>query len=247
MDFDIAIIGSGFAGSLMAMIAQRIGFSVVLLERGQHPRFAIGESSTPLANLYLEQLARRYALPRLLPLTAWGPWQRERPELACGLKRGFSFFHHQRDQPFSDDARRRHHLLVAASPRDDIADTQWFRADFDQLLVDEARRCGVVFFDRTHVRLARAPAKKIPSHEPLEFDCERDGTKFSVRARFVIDASGPRGFLHRTLELPEIAFPNLPRTEALYSHFCDVRPLEATLDAVATPPYEVENAAVHHV
>jgi transcriptional regulator GlxA family with amidase domain len=48
-DFDIVIVGSGFAGSLMAMIARRLGHSVVLVERGRHPRFAIGESSTPLA------------------------------------------------------------------------------------------------------------------------------------------------------------------------------------------------------
>src|SRR5437867_4128092 len=66
-DFDIAVVGSGFGGSLMAMIARQLGCSVVLLERGRHPRFAIGESSTPLANLLLEELARRYALPRLRP------------------------------------------------------------------------------------------------------------------------------------------------------------------------------------
>ena len=46
--FDIAIVGSGFAGSLLAMIARRLGRSVVLIERGKHPRFVIGESSTPL-------------------------------------------------------------------------------------------------------------------------------------------------------------------------------------------------------
>jgi len=47
--FDIAIVGSGFAGSLLAMIARRLERSVILLERFKHPRFAIGESSiTPL-------------------------------------------------------------------------------------------------------------------------------------------------------------------------------------------------------
>ena len=79
--FDLAIIGSGFAGSLMAMIARRLGRSVVLLERGTHPRFAIGESSTPLANLLIEELARRYDLPRLAPLSKWGSWQKAYPEI----------------------------------------------------------------------------------------------------------------------------------------------------------------------
>jgi len=57
---DLAIIGSGFAGSLLAMIARRQGRSVALVERSHHPRFAIGESSTPITNLLLEELATRY-------------------------------------------------------------------------------------------------------------------------------------------------------------------------------------------
>src|SRR5204862_3397961 len=85
---DIAVVGSGFAGSLMAMIARKLGRSVVLLEKGKHPRFAIGESSTPLANLILEELTERYDLPSVRPLTKWGTWQAAHPNIACGLKRG---------------------------------------------------------------------------------------------------------------------------------------------------------------
>ena len=83
-DFDVAIVGSGFSGSLLAMIAKRLGRSVVLIERGSHPRFAIGESSTPLANLLLEEIASTYDLPRLRPLCEWGSWQRAEPEVHRG-------------------------------------------------------------------------------------------------------------------------------------------------------------------
>ena len=55
-------MGSGFAGSLMARVLAVQGYDVVLLERGAHPRFAIGESSTPLANLSLERLGTRYGM-----------------------------------------------------------------------------------------------------------------------------------------------------------------------------------------
>src|SRR5437899_3104592 len=71
-DFDLAIIGSGFSGSLLAMIAQRAGRSVMLLDRGVHPRFAIGESTSPLLNLVIRQVADRYDLPRLV-VDAGGP------------------------------------------------------------------------------------------------------------------------------------------------------------------------------
>jgi FADH2 O2-dependent halogenase len=64
---DLAVVGSGFGGALTALVARRLGLSVALLERGTHPRFAIGESTSPLANLLLEEIARRYDLPKLLP------------------------------------------------------------------------------------------------------------------------------------------------------------------------------------
>ena len=69
-DIDLAIVGSGFGGSILAMIARRLGYRVMLLERGRHPRFAIGESASPLAGVLIEQLADRYDLPRLRPLSA---------------------------------------------------------------------------------------------------------------------------------------------------------------------------------
>jgi FADH2 O2-dependent halogenase len=117
-DFDLAIVGSGFAGTLLAMIARRLGLSVLMIERGRHPRFAIGESSTPLANLWLETLADRYDLPRLRPLSQWGTWQASYPHLGCGLKRGFSYFHHLRGKPWQAHDDRSDQLLVAASPSD---------------------------------------------------------------------------------------------------------------------------------
>src|SRR6185436_18851838 len=120
---DVAVVGSGFGGALTALALRKRGRSVVLLERGRHPRFAIGESSTPLANLLLEELADRYELPRIRGFSKWGTWQRTRPDVACGLKRGFTFFFHRIGEVFEDDEERRRQLLVAASPHDEIGDT----------------------------------------------------------------------------------------------------------------------------
>ena len=127
---DVAIVGSGFAGSLLARVLAVLGYDVVLLERGTHPRFAIGESTTPLANLSLERLARRYGLEDCRALAAHGRWQARLPEVRGGLKRGFTFYRHHPGLPL--DARER--LLVAASPDDAVADTHWLRAD-DGILV----------------------------------------------------------------------------------------------------------------
>ena len=242
-DFDIAIIGSGFGGSLLAMIARRLGRSVVLLERGRHPRFAIGESSTPLANLLLEDLARRYELPAILPLAKWGAWQRAYPKLGCGLKRGFTFYHHVAGRRFGDLPDRSDQLLVGASPSDEVGDTHWYRADVDHFLVSEAQRQGAEFLDETRLDSIRWNGTS------AALAGERKAKAVRIAARFVLDASGPRGALHQLLKLPEIPFYGLPPTQGLYTHFRGVRrstelPEFHSCDAAPYPP---DDAAVHHV
>ena len=241
--FDIAVIGSGFAGSLLAIVCRRLGRSVVLIERGRHPRFAIGESSSPLANLLLEELCDRYGLSRIRPLSAWGSWQRRYPEIGCGLKRGFTFYGHELGHPFAGDAERRDQLLVAASPRDEIADTHWYRADFDAFLAGEARGEGAEYLDSTRLDSVRA------ARGGFDIEGERLGERVRLHARFVADASGPGGCLHCALELPTGRFPHLPATQGLYTHFTEVRRLEeiGIFPSVEEPPYPVDDAAVHHV
>src|SRR5262245_37231561 len=146
-DTDLAIVGSGFGGSILAMVARRLGYRVMLLERGRHPRFAIGESASPLAGVLIEQLADRYDLPRLRPLSAFGTWQRAYPDVVCGLKRGFTYFKHQRGERYRVAPDRGNRLLVAASPNDEVSDTHWLRADVDHFLVREAIALGVDYVD----------------------------------------------------------------------------------------------------
>lgn len=221
------------------MIARKLGHSVVLLEKSKHPRFAIGESSTPLANLILEELCDQFDLKNIRALAKWGTWQERHPEIACGLKRGFTFFHHEFGRVFADDESRRHQLLVAASPNDRIADTHWYRAEFDAFLVAEAQKLGAVYMDEVELWGVDATNRPVIQGrhraQPLE-----------IHAEFIIDASGPRGFLHRALELPEVAFKNLPPTQALFSHFAEVQRWDE-LHPIEAPPYRVDDAAVHHV
>jgi FADH2 O2-dependent halogenase len=241
--YDIAVVGSGFAGSLLAMIARRMGRSVVLIEKGTHPRVVIGESSTPLANLLFEELCIRYDLPSLKPLAKWGSWQRAYPQVACGLKRGFTFHHHALDGTHSFDPERRDQLLVAASPRDDIADTHWYRADFDHLLVEQAQKLGVDYFDQCGLDGFEE------SGDEVRLRGQRNGRDVEFRAQFVVDATGPRGFLHRTLGLAELDLPGYPATQSLFSHFSGVGSLGGTAYSRTDeqPPYPIDNAAVHHV
>jgi tetracycline 7-halogenase / FADH2 O2-dependent halogenase len=175
---DVAVVGSGFGGSLAALALRRRGRSVALLERGRHPRFAIGESSTPLANLLVEELADRYSLPRVRALSKWGTWQRAHPRVACGLKRGFSFFAHP--------GAGQRPLLVAASPHDEVGDTHWYRPDVDHFLVREAEAAGALYLDETALESVRV------DDDRTALEGRRRGRRLRVDARFVILAPRPR-------------------------------------------------------
>ncbi|HUS36283.1 MAG TPA: FAD-dependent oxidoreductase, partial [Verrucomicrobiae bacterium] len=231
--FDVIIVGSGFAGSIMAMILRRQGKSVLMLERGKHPRFAIGESSTPLANLLLEEIARKYDLADLATFSKWGTWQTAHPEIACGLKRGFTFYQHQfgKHVDFTDRQRQ---LLVAASPHDQIADTHWYRPDFDAHLANKARDLGVELIQEAEFQVGS---------EDWIIEGKSPQGPFTVQCDFLIDASGPRGFLYRHFGFKENT-DGFPDNEALFAHFRGVKRIDFHDDQL---PFPVDDAAVHHI
>lgn len=243
-DTDLAIVGSGFGGSILAIIARRLGYRVMLLERGRHPRFAIGESASPLAGVLIEQLADRYDLPRLRPLSAFGTWRRTYPDVVCGLKRGFTYFKHDAGARYRVAPDGSNRLLVAASPNDELSDTHWLRSDVDHFLVREAIDLGVEYVDAIAL-----DAIAWDADGAARLAGERRGARVSVRAGFVVDASGPRGFLSRALGIEERGFDGYPRTQGLFSHFVDVpRCAElAGFDGGDSTPYPIDDAALHHV
>jgi FADH2 O2-dependent halogenase len=241
LDVDVAVVGSGFSGAIAALALRQRGRRVALIERGRHPRFAIGESTTPLTNLLLEELADRYDLPRLRAFSKWGTWQRVHPEVACGPKRGFTFLFHHLDATFADDDSHARQLAVAASPHDDVADTHWYRPDFDLALVRDAEAAGAIYLDETHLDGVRDDGER------MTLTGAQGGRAVTIVADFVIDASGPRGFLSRALELGESSFASLPRTQGLYTHFADVERWDTVAPPDGEPPYPLDAAALHHV
>ena len=236
---DVAIVGSGFAGALAALALRQRQQRVVLIERGKHPRFAIGESTTPLTNLLLEEFADRYDLPRIRTFSKWGTWQATRPDIPCGLKRGFTFVFHRPGESTIDDRARQ--LLVAASPHDGVADTHWYRPAFDQMLVAEAENAGAIYLDRTSL------AEFEDDGRLITLSGTRQDGPVIVRAPFVIDASGPRGFLASRLAIGNAPMRWLPPTQGLYSHFEDVGLWERVVPPNGVPPYPPDAAALHHV
>lgn len=242
---DIAVLGSGFGGCLTALILKRMGRSVVVVDRGSHPRFAIGESSTPIADSVLHDLARRYDLPRLLPLCRYGSWQAKYPEVACGLKRGFSYLHHEPGRQFLPDADHRNELLVTASANDDVSDTHWFRADVDAFFANEAREAGVELVENATIDAIDAEGNgwRISASIPTG--------KVELRTSFVIDATGAGMALPRALGIRYNADDFRTYSRAVFVHFENVAPWQSIYESAGGDaddhPFPCDAAALHHL
>jgi FADH2 O2-dependent halogenase len=241
----IAIVGSGFAGSILARVLQVQGHQVLLLDRGRHPRFALGESSTPLAAICLERLAARYGLDDLHALAAWGRWKERLPHLRRGLKRGFTFYGHTTGRPYANGAANERRVLVAASPTDAVADTHWLRADVDHHLALQAAAAGVEVVEEAELTGLEARHRNgqrngwhlagTHKQRPVRFEAD-----------LLIDASGPGGFLARHLPIPRVE--TAPNTSLVFGHFEGLADFsEVTGAALPIGPYPDEQAAIHHV
>jgi FADH2 O2-dependent halogenase len=243
--FDVAIVGSGCIGTILARVLAAGGMRVLLLERGKHPRFALGESSTPLAALALERLAASSGLADLAHLASHGAWSEHLPHLRCGLKRGFTFYQHRRGEPYANGPGNERRLLVAASPDDEVADAHWLRADVDAHLVERAVAEGVRYRDGI----------ELGGLEPGDADVRVTGSdaegRLEATAAFLVDASGPGGFLARQAPIVPRPGPGLVRSGLLFAHVAAARSfVEAARAAGATlpeGPYPDERAAVHHL
>jgi FADH2 O2-dependent halogenase len=243
---DVVVLGSGFAGSIMALILQRQGRDVLVIDRAVHPRFAIGESSTPTANMVLSSLARQYDLPRLEPLTKYGSWRATYPQLTCGLKRGFSYFKHTPHTLFKPNDDHAHELLVAANSEDRVSDTQWFRADVDAFLATEVRQAGIRLWEETDV-------DDLSPHSDGGWSLtgRRDGQPIEVTAGFIVDASGAAGVVPRAMGIRDEQGLCLTNSRSVFGHFRNVESWQEMVEAQGCQtndhPFPCDQAAQHQI
>jgi flavin-dependent dehydrogenase len=190
---DVAIIGGGPAGSTVATYLARAGLRVLVFEREAFPRFRIGESLLPLN------------LPILADLG-----------LAEEMERRFI---RKYAANFSDrhGARQSRYPFAGAINKSHPYAYQVERAEFDQMLLDNAERHGAEVRRQWAVRevlFDGARAVGLTAQSPA-------GAVVMVRCSMVVDASGRSAFLGTRLGIKR-DIPLDSRT-AFYSHFEDVQ------------------------
>ena len=219
MHHDLAILGAGFSGSLCALIAKQIGMNSILIEKGSHPRFAIGESSTPQADIALANIAEKYNLRNIKPFSSYGTWKETYPDISCGPKRGFTYINHCGGGE----------LLVAANPDQYHADTHWYREEFDAFLVDEVKQSGISYIDQTEFEITAGKPWSLTSKH------------HSITSDFIIDATGGAN----PLSIAQV-HPFQTNTRCIFSHFTGVTPW-GKLHSKPEHPFTCHESALHHI
>lgn len=112
--FDVAIIGAGIAGSMLATILSHQGARVLVIDAGTHPRFVIGESTVRHTLRMVRLMAEKYGIEELHHMGT-GNNIRKHVTSACGEKRNFGFIYHREGQP--QDPHEANQMVIPPLPR----------------------------------------------------------------------------------------------------------------------------------
>jgi flavin-dependent dehydrogenase len=170
--YDAVVIGGGPGGSVFAARLAALGRSVLLLERGRHPRFHLGESLLPGSVGVLESI---------------GVIDEVRDRFMT--KRGARFV---RGTGGPAARTSRYAFAEAFSARWDHA-FQVPRDQFDELLFRRAAACGAEVREGWEVTRVAFEGERAVGVEARS----GDGAPLSIGARVIIDASGREAIVAR--------------------------------------------------
>ena len=196
-DCDVLVVGGGPGGSTAAALLQRRGYRVIQLEKDRHPRFHIGESLLP-CNLPIMQELGVLEKVRALGVVKHG----------ADFPKGESDYHTFQFRNALGDSPP-HAFQVK-------------REEFDQMLFEHARASGVDA--REGVKVERVEVDGIGS--VVATAREGSAEPFTVRARYLVDASGRDTLLGNALKLKRKNDKH--QSAAIFAHFrgVELRPGE---------------------
>ena len=176
VETDVVVIGGGPAGSTASTLIKDAGHRVRLFERERFPRFHIGESLIPCTYFVLERLGM---LPKL---------------------KGSRFVNKHSVQFVSQNGRLSEPFYFWDNKPHECSQTwQVKRAEFDMLMLDNAREHGVEVHEGARVMEVLFEGQRaVGVIVKLE-----DGSTHTVHASVVVDASGQSSMLMDKFNLRE--------------------------------------------
>jgi len=186
--YDVAIIGGGPAGSTAAALLAQAGRRVIVFEREKFPRFHIGESLLPFSMKAFMRLGLHEKFSQAGFIKKYGG------EIigACS-ENGTKFY-------FKDGYRSQTDHAYQVT-----------RGDFDKVLLDHARESGARVHEETAVDGIDF------SSDGIQLGVKTNGLLHSVRARYLVDASGRTSVLGRQFKIKK-TYDHLQKL-SMFAHY----------------------------
>jgi tetracycline 7-halogenase / FADH2 O2-dependent halogenase len=206
--YDVMILGSGLGGAMLAAILAKGGLSVLMLEAEVHPRFTIGEATTPDTNFRFKLLGLKYDVPEITYLSTFHDL-RDNVGPTSGVKRAFSFLYHREGE--EQNPVESHQYPTLAPPMG--PDCHFFRQDTDAYMMTAAVGYGAEIRQQTRIS---------------EFEIEGDtvrlvSTKGEVfNGSYLVDATGMKSVLAQKFDLREDSSTFLTNSRAIFTHMVNV-------------------------
>lgn len=225
--YDVAILGTGMAGTILGAILAKHGARVVLFDAGVHPRFAVGESTVPLTSLNMSFLSERYGLPELEHISS--------PEniaahvgTTSGIKRAFGYAYHHKGKELDPQET----MQVGTSAKDE---NHLFRQDIDAYLLYVAMRYGA------HVH----QGVKTEGVEITKDGVRLETSLGSFHASYLVDGTGHNGVIARKYKLRQDPPQLQHHSRSLFTHMIDVGSFEDCTTNFLSVPWD--QTTLHHL
>jgi FADH2 O2-dependent halogenase len=232
--YDVLIIGSGIAGTALACILAKKGYSVLIVEKGKHPRFAIGESMLPQTAMWMWIVGERYDVPEIRTLANHKDISQEIGN-SCGVKRVIGFAYHNDGQ--RHDGEEGHKLIQPENPL--ISESHLFREDVDYFMLKAAIRYGAEYLELTDIQ-------DLDFTESYVDATAKEGQRY--RARFVVDGSGANSQIAKKFNLREAPTRLKTNSRSLFCHVKGLPPYDQfTQSGSDIPRRRWHEGTLHHI
>jgi flavin-dependent dehydrogenase len=164
----VLVAGGGPAGATAAHLLAAAGFEVTLLERATFPRYHIGESLQPSCLAILDRVGMREAM------------------LAHGFVKKYGVYNEWGSELWAFE--------FATIPGGEVHAFQVLRSEFDQLLLDNARKAGVTVHEGAEVLSLDWEGER-PVRARWRSTTSEDKAEGVISFDWLIDASGRAGLM----------------------------------------------------
>jgi FADH2 O2-dependent halogenase len=231
---DVIIIGGGIAGTSMGAILSKHGYRTLVLERGKHPRFAIGESMLPQSSMWMWITGEQFGIPELQYL-AHTERITEQITPSCGIKRSIAFSYHRPGQ--ATDVSEVQQFIAPELPI--TSESHLFREDIDLYMWQVAEKYRAECLDKVTVKDVDITADRV---------CVtvEDGTIY--KGKFLIDASGYRSPVATKYGLRDEIPQSRTNSRAIFTHVKGLPPYDEILNGNTSGfNYRLHDGTLHHV